>query len=426
MKKLVALLLVAMMLVPTMALGEAADGKVINFYCWNDEVQTRLESVWTAPEGYSVNWIITPNEGGVYQAALDEALLNQENAAANDKIDMFAIEADYAMKYAGTDFTLDVYGDVGLTEADTADMYPYTKNVVTSDGKLKGLSWQACPSGMIYRRSYAKEVLGTDDPAEVQAMVSDWDKYTAVAEKMKAAGYAMYSDYVDTYRRFSDAMTAPWVVDGKIQKPAEIEQWITLTKDFTDKGYNQKSMNWSAEFNAGMAKDGKCFSYSGPAWFFMYSMDANTKLEGNESYGDWAICEGPTPFSWGGTWVCAAAGTDNIDIVKDIMLSLTCNAENLTKIVDKYSEFVNSTPIMEAKAADPAFGAGILGDQNYVSVLLKVAQSIKHENGSAYDQTCAEQMEKAMADYFNGTVDLDTAWSNFYTVVEEMHPELSH
>ena len=37
-----------------------------------------------------------------------------------------------------------------------------------SDGNLKGLSWQGCPGTMIYRRDIAKEVFGTDDPAEVQ------------------------------------------------------------------------------------------------------------------------------------------------------------------------------------------------------------------------------------------------------------------
>ena len=42
MKKLVALLLVVMMLVPSaLALGESSDGKVLNFYCWNEEFKTR-------------------------------------------------------------------------------------------------------------------------------------------------------------------------------------------------------------------------------------------------------------------------------------------------------------------------------------------------------------------------------------------------
>ena len=30
-----------------------------------------------------------------------------------------------------------------------------------------------------------------------------------------------------------------------------------------------------------------------------------------------------------------------------------------------------------------------------------------------------------MTDYFTGNVDIDTAWDNFYTAVEETYPELS-
>ena len=49
-------------------------------------------------------------------------------------------------------------------------MYKYTKDIMTdSNGVLKGVSWQACPGGLIYSRSIAKDVLGTDDPAKVQA-----------------------------------------------------------------------------------------------------------------------------------------------------------------------------------------------------------------------------------------------------------------
>ena len=72
-----------------------------------------------------------------------------------------------------------------------------------------------------------------------------------------------------------------------------------------------------------------------------------------------------------------------------------------------------------------AFGDAFLGGQNYVSVLLANAQNINRAKSTMYDQTCTEQIQNAMHDYFNGIVDLDTAWNNFYTVMLEKHPELS-
>ena len=41
-------------------------------------------------------------------------------------------------------------------------------------------------------------------------------------------------------------------------------------------------------------------------------------------YGDYAVCEGPQPYYWGGTWICGAAGSDNLETIKDVMLKLTC------------------------------------------------------------------------------------------------------
>ena len=42
---------------------------------------------------------------------------------------------------------------------------------------------------------------------------------------------------------------------------------------------------------------------------------------GNGIYGDYAVCEGPQPYYWGGTWICAAAGTDTKPPVGDVELN---------------------------------------------------------------------------------------------------------
>ena len=44
------------------------------------------------------------------------------------------------------------------------------------------------------------------------------------------------------------------------------------------------------------------------------------------------VCEGPQPYYWGGTWICAAAGTDNTDIIRDVMQKLTCDEAIMKQI----------------------------------------------------------------------------------------------
>nr|MCR5621216.1 carbohydrate ABC transporter substrate-binding protein [Treponema sp.] len=198
----------------------AAAGKVLNIYVWNEEFQVRFNDFYASklPKDVKVNWVVTPNQGSAYQDKLDEALLAQDVKKASDNnVDIFLVEADYALKYVDSDYTLDIKKDIGLTDADLAQQFKYTKDVMTSSkGKLKGLSWQACPGGFIYRRSFAKQVLGTDDPAEVQKQLNSWDKFDAVAAKMKAAGYFMVSGFDDDFRVFSDNISAPLVKGDKI------------------------------------------------------------------------------------------------------------------------------------------------------------------------------------------------------------------
>ena len=180
----------------------SAEGKVLNIWCWNDEFQSRFndyypevkeiaadKSTTTLKDGTTVKWTINANENNNYQNKLDEALLNQDSAADDDKIDIFLIEADYALKYVDSDYVLDVKKDIGLTDSDLAGQYQYTKDIVSVDGSQRGTTWQATPGLFAYRRSIAKEVLGTDDPAEVQTYLSDWDKFNDVAAQAAAKGY---------------------------------------------------------------------------------------------------------------------------------------------------------------------------------------------------------------------------------------------
>ena len=102
------------------------DGKVLNIYCWNEEFKSRLTDHYPGYEevdgttgkigDITVKWNITPSDDNAYQNNLDETLLKQADAAADDKIDLFLVEADYALKYVDTDYTLDVVNDLGVSK----------------------------------------------------------------------------------------------------------------------------------------------------------------------------------------------------------------------------------------------------------------------------------------------------------------------
>ena len=57
-------------------------------------------------------------------------------------------------------------------------------------------------------------------------------------------------------------------------------------------------------------------------------------------------------YNWGGSYIHAATGTDNPKHVKDIILALTANKDNLLKISKDYSDFTNTKSGMKEAAKD--------------------------------------------------------------------------
>lgn len=413
----------------------AEEGKVLNIYCWNEEFKSRITDHYPGYEmvdathgtigDVKVVWNITPNDDNAYQNNLDTTLLAQDSMAANDKIDIFLVEADYALKYVDTDYTMSV-ADLGITDADLANQYQYTKDVVTdSNGNLKGVSWQGCPGALFYNREIAKEVLGTDDPTEVQKAVADWDTFNETAKKMKDAGYFMTSSVEDTYRVYSNNVTSKWVNDGKISIDENIMKWVDDSKELYDAGETGTHELWSDDWKKGFYPEGNVFCYFGPAWLVNFSMAADD--EGSiANLGGWGAAEGPQGFFWGGTWICAAAGTDNAELVKDIMIQMTTNEEIMKEIVIKDDDFVNNKPAMEAMAEDANYSSKVLGGQNPLAMYCAGAEKVDLSNQSAYDQACNEEFQSAIKNYFEGNATLEEALDLFYKAVQEKHPELTY
>ena len=411
------------------------EGKVLNIYGWNEEFKTRVTDHYAAYVevdattgtigDVTVKWNITPNENNAYQNNLDEALLRQADAAADDKIDIFLVEADYALKYVDTEFTMAIE-DLGITAADIANQYKYTQDIVTdSNGVLKGLSWQGCPGALFYNREIAKLVLGTDEPEVVQAAVADWTIFGETAKTMFDNGYYMTASANDTYRVYSNNVSAKWVVDGKINIDENLMAWVENSKAMVDAGFTGTFDMWSDDWSRGFYPDGKVFAYFGPAWLVNFSMAAD--VEGSvANLGGWAATEGPQSFFWGGTWICAATGTDNAGLIKDIMLTLTTDEEVMVEIVKQDDDFVNNKPAMEAMAEDPNYQSKVLGGQNPLEMYAAGAENIDLSNLSPYDQGCNEEFQRAMKNYFDDNATLDEALDLFYKAVEEKYPGLTH
>ena len=421
--------------------AQTEEGKVINIYSFNDELRTRITAVYPAIEntsddgtvstlndGTEIHWIINPNQDGVYQDKLDEALMNQAGAAADDKVDLFAAEIDYIVKYTDADVDAAMpLSDLGINpDTDLADQFAFTKTVASDqNGVQRASTWQACPGVLVYRRDIAKEVFGTDDPIEIGKKTQDWDSMKAAAEELKANGYYAFSCYADTFRTYGNNIASPWVESGSttIKVDQKIIDWVNDSKEWMDAGYFDPTVKgqWNADWFTAMSSSAKVFAYLFPAWGIDTQMVPN--WDGEE--GSWAVTNAPLSYNWGGTYLLAATGTDNPGHVKDIIMALTGDKENLTRVAKEYTEFTNAQSVMQDAAAGDEFASAFLGGQNPYSYFADSLESIKMAPLSSYDQGCVELIQNAFGDYLQGQIDYDTAKTNFETAIKERYPEIT-
>lgn len=387
------------------------EGKVLNIYAWNEEFKSRITDHYPGYEevdathgkigDVDVVWTITPNDNNAYQNNLDQQLLKQADASADDKIDIFLVEADYALKYSDTDYTMAV-SDLGITDDELANQYDYTKKILEdSNGVLKGVSWQSTPGVLIYNREIAKDMWGSDDPAEVQKHVSDWDTFYATGSELAAKGYKLTATVNDSYRVYSNNVSSKWVEDGKLNIDPQFKAWADAEKASYEAGQTTTGDLWSDEWSAGFYPDGKVFAYFGPAWLINFSMGQDDEKSIAHA-GGWGATEGPQAFYWGGTWICAATGTDNPTLVADIMRKMTTDETILKDIVSKDSDCINNKNVLSSLASDDSFGFSVLGGQNPFGLFTENVEKIDLSNLSAYDQGCNESFQKIMKDYFTG------------------------
>lgn len=413
-------------------------GKVLNIYCWNTEFEERMTDYYpdyvdngdgTGSIGdVKVVWTVNPSDNMAYQNALDEALLLNIDASADEKVDLFLMEADYILKYVDSDYTLDIVNDLGITESELEDQYSYTKEIATSrDGKLKGTSWQATPGLFAYRRSIAMDVLGTDDPDQVQKALSNWDNFEQTAAKAADKGYKMLSGSEDWFRVFSNNVEKAWVDDPSSESPhIQIDdgllEWADLCRKYCDNGWMGGTSLWTDEWSFDQSAEGKVFGFFYSTWGINFTLVGNA---GEEGFGDWAVCEGPAAWYWGGTWIAGARGTDNASLVADIMRKMTCDKDNMVAITEGTSDYTNTISGME-QLANSDYSSDFLGGQNHIALFAEAAPKIDMSMVGPYDQGCCDAFKEAFKGYITGEYDKKTALHNFYDTAVTNFPELTY
>lgn len=314
---------------------------------------------------------------------------------SGDDLDVYFCEADWALKYINDDEKTLPLADLDLGDSDFANIYSYTDEIgKSSDGVRKGVSWQAAAGGFQYRSDLAQEYLGVTSPEEMQAAIGDWDKFVEAAQTVseKSSGKTALADTLGgMWQAYACGRTTPWVVDNALQIDDFCKEFADTAKALWDCGGVTKNGQWTDEWTAAGTND-TCMGYFVSTWGFGgFALDA-AGGEGGATYGKWAVCQGPQPFFWGGTWIVVNPKTDNGEEARDFILSATSNEDQMSTYAVNKPEYVNNSKVMDDLiSSNTVFNEKItnnLGGQNFYAELADNAKTIDF-NGliTPYDAT---------------------------------------
>lgn len=375
----------------------------------------------------TINKTLVPAADG-YSQQLDNALSKNGTNAP----DIYCVEADFVLRYTKGDMSdfampyedLNIDVEKGIKDAEIAD---YIVDIGTNkNGDITGLGYQSTSGCFIYRRSVAKEVFGTDDPAEIQKAIGggsgDFEKFWDAAEKCASKNVAIISDSDAMWRVVQSSAEKGWIVDGKLYIDPKREEFFEISKKLNDNGWTNNAPEWSEGWYADMngTGDRPVLGFFGPAWFIHNNLVPSC----GSTYGDWAVCNSPVGFSWGGTWLLANKNMDakKKAAVKAILnwVTLDTSEKGLQYLwadgqISGSKDTVSSSVVMKKVHGEEEF----LGGQNMFDYFVSANEYAKADIMTEFDGGIDYAFKDAVKLYATNTLHYEPALLKFKSGVAD-------
>lgn len=178
-----------------------------------------------------------------------------------------------------------------------------------------------------------------------------------------------------------------------------------------ENNYHNDTEDWKDAWFADMKGEGdkEIFGFFGPAWLINYTIAPNCGGEkvGEGTYGDWAVCEPPIGFFWGGTWLLANKDSDNKEAIGEIIdwITLNCTEDGLQYMWANgtYNESGTKDAVASGTVMEMSDGSlDFLGGQNMFDVFIPANQFANGKNLTQYDETINKYWRDQVRQYTSG------------------------
>lgn len=394
--------------------GKQDDGPVtLELWSFTNELERPIAYFQERHPNITINYTIVPHED--YPTKLKPTLKSGEGAP-----DIFTGEAAFIVDFMNAGYYDNLEQDPYNVDANK--LIGYTVDIGrNAQGQICALSWQATPGAIFYRRSMAKEYLGSDDPDVVATYFTSWEKMIQTGEmiKQKSGGTVyLFPGIGDLQNMIMAQRSNPWVVDGKLVIDPAMVAFFDIAKQFKDKGLEAQIGQWSPAWFDAMKAESNVFMFLMPTWGLHYVLKPNAP----DSSGDWGMCASPFAWYWGGTWLGVYKNSEHKEQAWEFVKMMTLDDEFGEWWAKETGDFLSNTNVVDAIVDD--FSEPYLGGQNHYQYFYEAAMKIDGSLFSAYDADVNGMFMNQLNLYLENQVTKEQAIQNFKDEVANAYPDL--
>lgn len=387
-----------------------------------------------AEEHWDFFYVVLDNTDAMVYSYLDIVNIVCDNLKNNtEPMELFCVPPSYMSLFTKGKFSEYVlpYEELGIdVEAlvEKMDIPQYILEAGTNrDGKIVALPVYANANVLMYRRSVAKEVFGTDDPDRIAEIIGggtqSWDKFMEAAQTLKKHGYYIVSGCTELSDMLNTGCTISELFSENFRPDPQWEAFMDVSKFLYDNGCIKDTQAWSEEWFANIKGErDRVFGLiinTGNIFF----LDG---LNYEKTYGDWAICLPPfqIPADWySGIFVSRHA--ENKQLLKPLIEWITLDSSENgfqyrlahgTMFADTNYSVVSGAVMKESISS-----CGIIDGQNMNPIISQSMDILDSLDGTSkafqyinYDFPFQYFMNETRA-YIRGEKDKETAISDFIT-----------
>lgn len=444
------LLLLSVLLLATIAFTGCRRGdddeNFLRIWSFTDEVERHEVIFRGLNPDVTVEFAITDMDGGGYEEWVLTAL-----AAGGDHVpDVIYLEAGFVLSFVEGPFLRNL--NHMMPEVQALEPYQFVVDIGTADGELRAVSWQATPGVFFYRRSLARQIFGTDDPAAIQNYFRDWDTTLNSARRIRDTAENTF--FTNTFGAWAQVFyanrTERWVENNRLTIDPILNQYMDFAYIVRNEGLDARVGNWSPDWFAAMSDDfsnehgpAHIFMYVLPTWGLAHVIYANH----GDTFGDWAMIAGPMSYQWGGTWLGVPRVANrpemgekfirdfvlNADVLANWALGVYTN-EYLRRIDPTIAEgvfqgggdFVNSAVVVRrvTRDFDGSHIYNFLGGQNPYDIFGAAAPRVSLDHIQGTDAAIQGAFGEAVGQYVDGMMTRAEAMAFFADNVHAQIPTL--